>query len=215
MKNIAVYGAGGFGKELVCLLRRINSESPKWNFVGFFDDGIEQNTLISNYGKILGGSSELNNLKEPIDIVISIGSPFILKSVVNKIDNPYVNFPNIVSPGVRFNDEDTFNIGIGNIIGSECVVSCDVSIGDFNVLNSSVALGHDVKVGSFNSFMPSVRISGNVNIGNLNFFGVGAIVLQQIDIGNEIKLGAGSVLMNRAKNGMLYQGNPARVFDFG
>ncbi|MGE0078218.1 MAG: serine acetyltransferase [Bacteroidales bacterium] len=215
MRNIAIYGAGGFGKELACHIRRINNDVPKWNIIGFFDDGIEKNTLISNYGKVLGGVDDLNNWKEPIDIAISIGSPKVLKSVVEKIINPYVSFPNIVSPGIRFNDIDTFKIGIGNILNSDCIISCDVSIGDFNILNGFVALGHDVTVGSFNTFMPSVRISGEVNIGNVNFFGVGSIVLQQIDIGDNVRLGAGSVLLKKPKNGQLYMGNPAKLLDLG
>ena len=40
MKDIAIYGAGGFGREVACLLRRINEQAPKWNLIGFFDDDI-------------------------------------------------------------------------------------------------------------------------------------------------------------------------------
>ena len=41
MKNIAIYGAGGFGREVACLLNIINEKEPTWNLVGFFDDGKE------------------------------------------------------------------------------------------------------------------------------------------------------------------------------
>ena len=41
MKDIAIYGAGGFGREVACLLRRINEQAPQWNLRGFFDDGKE------------------------------------------------------------------------------------------------------------------------------------------------------------------------------
>lgn len=38
MKDIAVFGAGGFGREVANLIRRINAaaEVPEWNFIGFF-----------------------------------------------------------------------------------------------------------------------------------------------------------------------------------
>ncbi len=36
--NIAIYGAGGFGKEVACLIDRINDNGGKWNLIGFFDD---------------------------------------------------------------------------------------------------------------------------------------------------------------------------------
>ena len=38
MNNIAIYGAGGFGREVACLIKRINEKSPTWNLIGFFDD---------------------------------------------------------------------------------------------------------------------------------------------------------------------------------
>ena len=38
MKDIAIYGAGGFGKEVACLIKRINEQEPTWKLVGFFDD---------------------------------------------------------------------------------------------------------------------------------------------------------------------------------
>ena len=39
MKDIAIFGAGGFGREVACLIKRINKQQPNtWNFIGFFDD---------------------------------------------------------------------------------------------------------------------------------------------------------------------------------
>ena len=38
MKDIAIYGAGGFGREVACLLNAINANDAIWNLIGFFDD---------------------------------------------------------------------------------------------------------------------------------------------------------------------------------
>ena len=38
MNDIAIYGAGGFGCEVACLIKRINEKEPTWNFIGFFYD---------------------------------------------------------------------------------------------------------------------------------------------------------------------------------
>ena len=40
MKEIAIYGAGGFGREVACLINRINEVEPAWNLVGFFDEDV-------------------------------------------------------------------------------------------------------------------------------------------------------------------------------
>jgi sugar O-acyltransferase (sialic acid O-acetyltransferase NeuD family) len=213
MRNIAIYGAGGFGKEVACILDKINEQKPTWNLLGFFDDGIEKGMEISRYGKILGGIEELNSWKEEISIVFAIGVPRILSLLVSKIQNPKVNFPNIIHPEVFFADKRTFKIGKGNVIVRACSFSCDVTLGDFNQLNSISSLAHDVKVGSFNVFMPLSRISGGTKIGNLNLFGIGSVILQYLKIGDNTRISAGSFVMRNTKDGFLYAGNPAKKYD--
>lgn len=210
MKNIAIYGAGGFGRELACTINKINETEPTWNLVGFFDDGVEKGTIVSHFGPVLGGMETLNAYQDEINVVIAIGNPATVKRVVERITNDNVKFPNIIHPDVHFTDEETFSIGKGNIIQGGCIFTCDVQMGDFNVLNGDDVLGHDVKIGSFNTLMPAVRISGEVQMGDLNFFGVAAIVLQQLKIKNNVRLAAGSVLMTKPKENSLYIGVPAK-----
>ncbi len=213
MKDIAIYGAGGFGREVACLIKIINDScaKPKWNLVGFFDDGVKKGTIISHFGRCLGGMQELNQWSTSLDICIAIGRGSTIEKIVGMITNPRLEFPNVIHPQVVFNDKESLNIGIGNIIQANCSFSCDVNIGDFNVMNGSVVLGHDVSIGNFNSFMPAIRVSGEVKIGNRNFFGVGSIILQQLTIKNNTTLAAGSVLMTKPKEGCLYIGVPAKM----
>lgn len=211
MKDIAVFGAGGFGKEVACLIKLINAESkePQWNFIGFFDDNLKLKGTHNEYGEVLGGRDELNAWQKPIDVAIAIGSPSTLRTVTEGISNPIVDFPNLIAPTTLFLDKDNVRMGKGNIICSNCLLSCNVTIGDFNILNGFVPVGHDTEVGNYNVVMPSVNISGGVKIGNENFLGVQSVVLQYVKIGNMVRLGANSVLMRNAKDGNLYMGNPA------
>ena len=211
--KIAIYGAGGFGKEVACLLNKINEEEPLWELVGFFDDGIEIGKEVSHFGKVLGGINELNAWPTELSVAFTIGNPMTVEMLVSKVTNPKIQFPNIIAPTVYFADPETFKIGKGNIIQKHCSFSCDVTIGDFNVMDGADVFGHDDVVGSFNVFMPAMRISGEVTIGDGNFFGVGSIILQQIKVGNNIRLGAASVLMRKPKDGHLYMGNPAKKIE--
>lgn len=213
MNKIAIYGAGGFGREIACLLNKINEVEPTWELIGFFDDGLPKGTEVSHFGVVLGGMEELNSYPEHLCLAITIGNPRILETIVSKIVNPNIEFPNIIAPSVYFSDPETFKIGKGNIIQKHCSFSCDVTIGDFNVMDGADVFGHDDIIGSYNVFMPAMRISGEVKIGNRNFFGVGSIILQQIKIGDNVRLGAGSVLMTKPKPNCLYMGNPARKTD--
>lgn len=212
MKDIAIYGAGGFGREVACTLMRQNQKHPRWNLIGFFDDNKPIGSH-NEYGIILGGINELNAWDKPLAVVIAIGNSRVLKIVYEKITNNNVTYPNIVF-STKFADENNYKLGKGNIIQGGCFLSCNVSLGDFNVLNGSVCLGHDTTMGSFNTIMPGVRISGEVHIGDNNFIGVGAIVLQGLNIGNKVKLSAGSVLVHKPKDDSLYIGNPAKLFKY-
>jgi sugar O-acyltransferase (sialic acid O-acetyltransferase NeuD family) len=213
MKKIAIYGAGGFGREIACLIKKINEISHEWNLVGFFDDGIEKGTR-NEYGIVLGGLSEVNAFPEELGVVIAIASPKTVKKIVSNITSDNIFYPNIISPDVIYLDKDNVRMGKGNIICSSCFFSCNVDLGDYNILNGFIPVGHDVKIGNFNSIMPNVKISGEVVIGDRNFLGVGSIILQQIKIGNDTIVGANSLILRKTKDGMTYIGSPAKIVNY-
>lgn len=213
--RIAIYGAGGLGREVAGGIRRINLAGHEhWEFVGFYDDRLPVGTSVSHYGKVLGGMKELNAVEEPLALAIAVGAPATRKRIFERITNPNISFPNLIAPSFRILDPSTFKIGQGNIIQDNCSVTCDVEIGNFNVFNGSNAMGHDVKVGDYNVLMPGVRLSGEVTTGNCNLLGVDSVVLQRVKIGSNVTLGAGSVLMTKPKDGNTYIGVPAKKFDF-
>jgi len=211
MKDIAIFGAGGFGREVACLIKIINDskEEPEWNFIGFFDDNPELKGKHNEYGEELGGMDKLNAKKSPLSLAIAIGSPSTVKKVVSKIHNQFIDFPNLFHPKTNFFDKNNISFGRGNIICVGCSFSINVHIGDFNTFNGYVGIGHDATIGNFNSLMPAVRISGEVKIGEENFIGCAAVVLQQIAIGNKTTIGANSTVIRKTKDGNTYVGNPA------
>lgn len=209
MRNIAIYGFGGFGREIACLINQINEIKPEWQLVGFFDDGVPAGST-NRYGKVLGNLVVLNSLSEELSVVIAIATPKSLRKVAEGITNPKIQFPNIFAPNTNFFDTNSLTIGKGNLFFFGCRLSCDVQIGDFNLMNGAVSLGHDVKLGSYNVLGPSTRISGDCTIGDENFFGVNSVVLQGLSVGYNTRIGAGSVVMRNTHDDFLYVGNPAK-----
>lgn len=209
MKKIAIYGFGGFGREVACLLNAINECEPTWNLIGFIDDGVAEGTE-SRYGKVIGNLDFVNAYAEPLSIVISIANSQILKKLHSEIKNPNISFPNIIAPNVTYFDKESLEIGVGNLITFSCRISCEVKIGNFNVINGAVSFGHDVQIGDYNVFNPSTRISGHCKIGNENFFGVQSLISQGIKIGNNTKIGLASVVIRNTVDNKFYYGNPAK-----
>lgn len=216
MKDIAIFGAGGFGREVACLIKRINEsgKEPRWNFVGFFDDDQKLWGSKNEYGEILGGTDMLNSWNTPIDVTIAVGNPRIVKIIHEKLNNSHINYPNVIDPTFEIVDKNNWQIGHGNIIQRHSSISINVKIGNFNIFNGSDTMGHDVEIGDYNVIMPAVRISGLVKIGNCNLLGVGSIVIQMMRIADNINLAPGSVLMTKAKKEGIYIGIPAKIFKF-
>jgi len=213
LKDIAIYGAGGFGREVACLIRLINEQSPQWNLIGFFDD-VKAVGTENEYGKVLGGIDALNAWEKPLDIAIAIGSPQTVHLISSKINNSLVDFPNLISPDTKFLDKDNIALGKGNIIAVSCSFSCAVKIGDFNSFNSHINVGHDAEIGNYNALMPGVKISGGVRIGEENFLGVDSVVLQYLTIGRNTVIGANSVVIRKTKDNNTYVGNPAKLIKY-
>lgn len=215
MKDIAIFGAGGFGKEVAVMIKEINEHcKSEWNIIGFFDDGKEKGYKASHFGEVLGGIQELNQWDKDLALAIAVGSTESLFAIRQKITNKNIYFPNIIDPNIELSDPESFKIGEGNIIRQGCRMSCDVTIGNFNIMNTDIVAGHDVKIGDYNVIMPDIRISGEVSIGTQCLIGVGSIILQRIKIGTGVRLAAGSVLLTKPKDNCLYMGNPARRVQF-
>lgn len=212
MKDILIYGFGGFGHEVACLIKHINKENAIWNIIGYIDDGVEVGTECK-YGKVLGNIDTLNAWEKPVAVLIAIGNTKYLEIVSQKIANPNVEFPNIIASNVFFFDEESVAMGKGNIVTFGCRFSCNTRLGDFNVLNGNVSLGHDAVLGNYNIMFPETRISGQTTVGNRNFFGARTFVAQCLQIGNDCRFGAGAYILRKVKDGCLYMGNPAKKIE--
>lgn len=209
MKDIAIYGFGGFGHEVACLIHHINRVKPVWNIIGYFDDAVKVGTSCK-YGTVLGDKDVLNQWDQPLDVVIAVGNCTHLKAISDAIVSPNVSFPNIIAPNVFYFDEDTVSLGKGNVITFGCRLSCNIKMGDFNVLNGCVSLGHDAIIGNYNVMLPETRISGLTKVGDGNYFGSKTFISQNLKVGNCTRFGAGSVVLRNTKDGFLYMGNPAK-----
>lgn len=215
MKPIAIYGAGGLGREVCAMLGRLRAcDKDRWEFIGFFDDGKSIGEEIGHWGKVLGGINDVNSWKEPLDLVLAFGSPNTLAAIHSKINNPVISFPNIIEKTSFFADPKTFSIGEGNIIGGVCCFSVNTSIGSFNLFNGFTSCGHDFTMGNYNVIMPGARISGDVKMGDSNLMGSDSFVLQGLKIGNHVTLSPLSALLTKPKNGNTYIGNPAKLFRY-
>lgn len=213
LKDIAIFGVGGFGREVLALIKDINRVTPTWNIVGFFDDGYEKGVMVNGFPN-LGKTEELNKWETPISLAVSIGSPVIKKKILEKITNPLVDYPTLIHPLAWIGDKKFVEIGKGCIICAGNMITTNIKIEDFVILNLGCTVGHDTFIKSYAAFMPSVNISGEVTVCEGVYVGTGAKIINQLAIGEYTIVGAGAVVSKTLPAKCTAVGVPARVIKF-
>lgn len=212
MKDIAIYGAGGFGREVAMLVEQINQHTPSWNLTGFYDDGLVAGTAVYGY-KVLGGLPDLNNTGKELSLVIGIADPEIKKKIITQISNPYISYPVLFHPTALAGQKDV-RIGEGSIITAGAILTVNIHIGVHVIINLSCTIGHDAVIGDYSSLMPAVNISGEVEIGEGVFIGTGANIINQLKVGAATIIGAGAVVTESLPAHCTAVGVPAKPIKF-
>lgn len=210
MKDIAIFGAGGFGREVITVINDINKVEKLWNIVGFFDDGCKKGEIINGV-PVLGTTQDLNSWNKEISVVVAIGNPIVKKKIINNINNRYVDYPTIIHPTVLIGDPSYVTIGKGCIICANNIITTNIKIGDFVILNLACTVGHDTIIGNYAAFMPACNISGEVKINDCVYCGTGVKIINQIEIGENSVIGAGAVVTSSQPDNCTIVGVPAKV----
>ena len=213
LKDIAIFGVGGFGREVLALIKDINKVSPTYNIVGFFDDGYEKGIMVNGYPN-LGKTEDLNKWETSISLAVSIGNPVIKKGILDKITNPLVDYPTLIHPSAWIGDKEFVEIGKGCIICAGNMITTNIRMGDFVILNLECTVGHDTIIKDYAAFMPSVNISGEVTIGEGVYVGTGTKIINQLEIGEYTIVGAGAVVSKTLPAHCTAVGIPAKVIKF-
>jgi sugar O-acyltransferase (sialic acid O-acetyltransferase NeuD family) len=208
VNDIAIYGAGGLGREMAILLSQINQKNEQWNLIGFYDDFKSAQT-VDNL-PVLGGIEELNSITKSLSLLVAIADGKVRSKIISKITNIRIKYPVIIHPGAIVGSKSNV-FGNGTVITAGCILTTGISFGDFVILNLAVTVGHDVKVGNYSSIMPATNISGNVTIGENVLIGTGTQILQGLTIGKSSIIGAGAVVTKDIPESVIAYGVPAKI----
>jgi sugar O-acyltransferase (sialic acid O-acetyltransferase NeuD family) len=208
MTDLAIYGAGGFGRETALMVEQINRVDRCWNVIGFYDDGKQKGELVEG-SPVLGGLKDVNLMEQPLSLVVAIADPSVRMKVVTSITNKQINFPVMVHPTALPGGVTNF-FGRGTVITAGCILTTGIVTGEFVIINVATTIGHDVKLGSFCSVMPGCNISGHVQVGEQSWIGTGAKIIQHLTLGKNCKVGAGAVVTKSFGDGVTLVGVPGR-----
>ena len=181
MRNLFIVGAGGFGREAVWTVERINAaqQQPVWNVIGFADD--DPAKAFGNFeGYPLLGSVEKASKDHPgASVFIAVGDNAVRRKIYRQLRGH--DFPALIDPSAQVSPTTEFRHG--TFIACEAVVSVGTEIGKFVIINARAGVGHDSTVGDFSNIAPGVSLSGHTVIGEDVMMGTNSCTAPGMTVG--------------------------------
>jgi sugar O-acyltransferase (sialic acid O-acetyltransferase NeuD family) len=210
---IGIYGASGFGKEVLPLVREKFRNNIDNNEIVYIDDTIHQNELLNH--KIIPFNKYLSLEADNKYVVIAIGESKVREKLTNICIENDLKLVNIRASNAVI--MDNVKIGEGHIISPFVTLTSDIIIGRSFQANIYSYVAHDCIIGDYVTFAPAVKCNGNIHVGDHAYIGTGAIIKQgrpekPIIIGKGSVIGAGAVVTKSIPAGMTVFGNPAIEF---
>lgn len=207
MKVIGIYGASGFGREVLPLVRKQHSDAE----LCFIDDGSQDTELngcsVHTYQDFLS----LPHAEKCV--VIAIANSQIRESLAAQCLQDKLTILSIQAPNAVVMDE--VEVGEGAVLCHFTHLTSNIRIGKQFHLNIYSYVAHDCVIGDYVTFAPKVQCNGNVHIEDHAYIGTGAIIKQgtparPIVIGKGAVVGMGAVVTKSVAPGVTVIGNPAR-----
>lgn len=204
---LAIYGAGGLGKEILVLATQINAFQNRWERISFIDDSLGKDNIenIEMYSFI-----EFVSKFECKDaeVCIALGEPIIREKLEKKVEDSGYSLATLIHPSV-FIPQNT-RIGVGTVICVGSFISCNVEIGKNALIQPHVNVGHDCIIHDNVILSGFVNLSGACTVGERTYIGLSVCVKEKTTIGSDTIIGMGSVVSRDIPNNVIALGNPAR-----
>lgn len=207
---IGIYGASGFGREVMPLLHKQIGEHSSAKLV-FVDDKAGE-VKINGY-ECMDFEAFTRHPAQNRYVSLAIADGKIRERLAEKCNSAGIRFINISADTATV--MDNCHIGEGSIMSSFSIVTSNVTIGRHFHMNLYSYVAHDCVIGDYVTFAPAVKCNGNVVIEDHAYIGTGAILRQgkpgkPLIIGAGAVVGMGAVVTRDVPPGVTVVGNPAK-----
>lgn len=212
MALYGVFGAGGFGREVMPIARAMLAASPMPGAeeLVFIVDVVTESHV--NGHRVLSTEAFLASASER-RFNVAVAESSARMSIAKRLESAGASPFSIVAPTAVVMDGN--QIGDGAILCPFSVVTSNARIGRYFHANLHAYVAHDCVIGDFVTFAPKVACNGNVHIADHAYIGTGAVIRQGREgqptrIGTKAIVGMGAVVTRDVEAGTTVIGNPAR-----
>ena len=215
MKEIyGVFGAGGYGREVMPLARMQLQKQEKAVESLFCVVDNPETDEVNGVG-VISLTDFMQIDAERKYLTCAIADSKVRSSLKNRIQGSEILDWTVVAENCVVMDQVT--IGLGSILSPFVTITSNITIGSSFHANLYSYVGHDCVIGDFVTFAPGVKCNGNVVIENHAYVGTGAIIKpgrtdKPLTIGEAAVIGMGSVVTKDVPTGVTVVGNPAKIF---
>lgn len=204
--TLAIFGAGGQGKEVLELAQNINEKENRWDEMVFIDDVQDEGTCMGIKRVHYTTFEKMNAICE---FIIALGEPVAKRKIYDFLKDRKCSFAILISPDAQVSSFAM--VGEGVIIKRGAIVSPQAEIGKNTTLQSYVAVGHDAIVGEHCQISTHSVIGGHTVLGNEVFVGLHCPIRDRVTIGSRAVISAGAVVLKSVPENVTVMGNPCRV----
>jgi sugar O-acyltransferase (sialic acid O-acetyltransferase NeuD family) len=213
MKKIfGIYGAGGYGREVLPLLKD-SLEHADFSFEVYFLVDESEGGLINGI-PVLSLDDFISLDADEKKVAIAIADCNVRERLSQKCLHNNISMFDVIAKNVVIMDD--VHIQEGCILSPFVCLTSNIKVGKSFHANLYSYVAHDCIIGDYVTFAPGVKCNGNVVIEDYAYVGTGAIIKpgstkKPLTIGKGAVIGMGAVVTKSVPAGVTVFGNPAKV----
>jgi len=195
--KLIILGAGGHAQEILGIVKSI----PEIALCGFVDETLQEPKTLYEFPVFI-------RIPEgDLFFICGVGNPFVKEyfesKILDKLCDPIIHPSSVVMYDVRAEK--------GVLVGANCSLTTDISIGQSTSINSNCVISHNCRVGKRCHLSSGTTLSGNVIIEDNVYVGSNATIIPKIHVGEGSIVGAGAVVVKDVAPYTIVVGCPAKV----
>jgi sugar O-acyltransferase (sialic acid O-acetyltransferase NeuD family) len=208
----AVYGASGYGREVMPLAReQARREGVDVDRLVFVDDQPDR-SIVNNH-RVLRYADFLNADASVRHVVFAIAHGATREKLAARCAADGIRSWTLSASNAVTMDDVT--LAEGAVLSPFVTLTSNIRIGRHFHANIYSYVAHDCVIGDFVTFAPGVKCNGNVVIEDHAYIGTGAVIKQgkpgrPLVIGRGAVVGMGAVVTRDVPPGGTWVGNPAK-----